>query len=100
MTECNQRFSSIQKNTLFLLYVLEEKGHTGPVAATELLRMQNDYAATHTIHRNNFGTSCSRLVMTGHLKKFISKGLRMSYGLSELGREKARDIHKEKMANV
>jgi len=95
-TKPAQRFSEIQKNTLFLLYALELKGMTGPVPGARLLKMINDNTQGFTTHRNNYNLSCRKLVMSGHLKKFRNQSLQLAFSLTDAGREKATEIYLHK----
>lgn len=92
-TQPAQRFSEIQKNTLFLLYALELRGMAGPVPGARLLKMINDNTQGFTTHRNNYNLSCRKLVMSGHLNKFRNQSLQLAFSLTDAGREKATEIY-------
>lgn len=93
-----QRFSAIQKNTLFLLYCLELKGIKAPVPGVKLLGMINANTTGFTTHRNNYNVSCQKMVMTGHLNKFRDQSLKLAFTLTDVGREKAKEIYEQKLA--
>lgn len=96
----HQRFSAIQKNTLFLLYALELRGTTKPVPGARLLEMINNNTMSFTTHRNNYNTSCRKLAMTGYLNIYRSQNLTLAFTLTEVGRKKAAEIYEEKSKEV
>ena len=84
------RISSIQKDILFVLYQLELRGVVKPIAATDILKML-DQSRDTAVFGTNFRVSCHKLNENGlvHMHRNL-KSLKLSFRLTDLGREKAR----------
>jgi len=90
------RLSKIQKNVLFLLYLIEHKGNTEPVPSIILFKMINSSGCAQ-IFDTNFRASCHKLHDNELVQKFRGQSLKLSWGLSSMGREKASIIFANKM---
>lgn len=86
------RISAVPKDILFVLYQLELSGFLKPIPATDILTMLNKSRATE-VFGTNFRVSCHKLNENGlvHIHRSL-KTLRLSFTLTELGREKAIEL--------
>ncbi len=93
--EC-MRLSATQKDILFLLFAIEQKGHKEPVSSMTVFRMINSSRASE-IFDTNFRASCHKLNENNLIEKYRSpSNLKLSWGLSESGRLKASEVFKDK----
>lgn len=91
------RLSSIQKDTLFILYAIEQKGFKDPIPSMKVLNMING-SRSSLIADTNFRASCHTLNDNGMIEKFrCPTSLMLSWSLSESGRNKASEIFNRKM---
>ena len=86
------RLSFIQKDVLFLLYAIEQKGGTKPVGSMSLLTIIND-SRNSAIADKNFRPSCHKLVDNGLLELHRGKALKLHWKLTSTGRERAEAIY-------
>jgi hypothetical protein len=91
------RLSSVQKDCLFILYALLEKGKTTPTPGADILKMINR-GRPCGLYPNNFRTSCHTLADHGLIRKFRSDSLALLFTLSESGKDIAKGIYKERTA--
>jgi len=93
------RLSAVQRDTLFVLQLLREKGRTGPIPGVDILaiinkRRDNKIAAT------NFRASCHTLVDRQLLLKYRSSSLQLAFALSDDGKALAELVYAEKMKDI
>lgn len=91
------RLSSIQKETLFILYAFEDRGSTGAIPAMAILKIINR-VKPQAIHATNFRASCHKLVDHGMLQMSRSESLKLRFKLTEQSRPKAKSIYDERTA--
>ena len=93
MNKATMRLSSIQKDILFLLFAIEQKGNVQPVPGVTVMKMVNG-SRTSEIFDSNFRVSCHKLNEHQLIEKYRSpQSLKLAWGLSELGRQKANEIY-------
>ena len=91
------RLSGIQRDILFLLFAIEQKGHKEPVPSMTVFSMINS-SRTSKIFDTNFRASCHKLNEHSLIEKYRSpSNFKLSWGLSEIGRLKANEVFKNKM---
>ena len=90
------RLSSTQKDTLFILYAIEQKGNTNPMPSMTILNMINSSRSSE-IFDTNFRASCHILNDNNMIDKYRSSSLKLAWALTATGREKASEIFKEKL---
>ena len=83
------RISNVQKDILFVLYQLRLRGLVKPIHGTDIIKMLNQSRET-AVFGANFRISCHKLNENGlvHMHRDL-KSLKLSFSLTELGREKA-----------
>lgn len=87
------RLSSTQKDILFILYAMEDKGNVSPVPGMKILEIINNGRNTD-IYDTNFRTSCHKLNANGMIEKYrSSQSLNLAWRLSDEGRAKAIEIY-------
>ena len=86
------RFSSTQKDILFVLYQLELRDVVQAIPATNLLEMINQSRVVD-VFATNFRTSCHTLHRNGFLSKYRNTSLQLAFTLTERGRMKAAEYH-------
>ena len=88
--------SSIQKDTLFVLFAIEQKGITEPIPSMTILNMINS-SRVLDIFDTNFRASCHKLNEHGYIEKYRSSAsLKLAWCLTDVGRNKASDIFKDR----
>lgn len=88
------RLSSIQKDILFILYAIEQKGNKNPVPSMNILNMINSSRSLE-IFDTNFRASCHKLNEHNLIEKYRSQSsLKLAWSLSENGRNKAIELFK------
>lgn len=90
------RLSAIQKDVLFILYAIEQKGNSLPVPSVIVLNMLNK-SRTADVFDSNFRASCHKLNEHKMIDKYRSQSLKLAWGLSELGRNKAAEIYQTRI---
>ena len=91
------RLSSIQRDVLFTLFAIEQKGYKEPVDSMAVFSMINS-SRTSEIFDTNFRASHNKLHEHNLIEKYRSpSSLKLSWGLSETGRVKASEVFKNKM---
>ncbi|MFM5095054.1 chromosome segregation protein ParM [Aeromonas rivipollensis] len=85
------RISTLQQDTLFTLYAIEQRGITSPIPGVKLQGMINA-ARSPAVYLNNFRVSCHTLVSHGLLEKYRGGSLELAFRLTDAGRERAREI--------
>jgi len=75
------RISTIQKDILFVLYALEQKGTQAPVGGINLLLMINK-SRTSELFDTNFRTSCHTLNDNNLSDKYRSSSLKLAWVIS------------------
>lgn len=88
------RLSFIQRDVLFLLYAIEQKGGTKPVSSMSLLTSINENRSSF-IADKNFRTSCHKLVAHELIELHRGPALKLYWKLTDLGRERADLIYTE-----
>lgn len=89
------RLSTIQKDVLFILFAIEQRGSNAPVPGMNILKMLNG-SRSSDIFDSNFRASCHKLNENNLIDKYRSGSLKLAWALSENGREKASDIFDER----
>lgn len=89
------RLSAVQKDVLFVLYALRERGKTTATPATALLKIINK-GREIPLFATNFRTSCHTLAENGLTKMYRNESLKLYFELSESGLEVAKDIYNER----
>lgn len=90
------RLSSTQKDTLFILYAIEQKGNTNPMPNMTILNMINSSRSSE-IFDTNFRASCHKLNDNNMIDKYRSSSLKLAWALTVTGRKKASEIYKSKL---
>jgi hypothetical protein len=99
MNKVAMRLSSIQKDILFLLFAIEQKGNVQPVPGMTVLKMINGSRSSE-IFDTNFRVSCHKLNEHQLIEKYRSpQSLKLAWGLSETGRTKAIEIYNSRLVN-
>ncbi|UTM60478.1 chromosome segregation protein ParM (plasmid) [Photobacterium sp. CCB-ST2H9] len=82
------RISSPQKDALFVLLLIEEKGENDPFPATDLLMTVNKIRPWNKqVDASNFTRSCHKLAENGFVHRFRHpQSLRLAFKLTDLGR--------------
>ena len=88
------RLSFIQKDVLFLLYAIEQKGGKNPVNSMALLNSIND-SRSRAIADKNFRASCHKMVEHGVIELHRGEALKLRWKLTDFGRIRADFIYKE-----
>lgn len=89
------RLSAIQKDILFILFAIEQRGNSAPVPGTNILAMINGNRSLE-IFDTNFRASCHKLNKNDLIGKYRSASLKLAWALSESGRVKASEIFRER----
>lgn len=92
------RISSIQKDVLFMLYTIKQKGSDAPVPSMTLLNMITSSRGID-IDDRNFRTSCHKLKGHGFIELYRSKHLKLAWSLTPEGEAKAKPIYEEIQGN-
>ena len=95
----SMRLSAIQKDVLFVLYALTEKGHRGPVSGMKLLELINSQRMAE-IHASNFRISCNTLVGHTLLNRYRNSSLQLAFTLTEKGREVGKELYQQRTAEL
>lgn len=95
----SMRLSAIQKDVLFVLYALEEKGHRGTVQGMKLLGLINGQRMAE-IHGSNFRISCNTLVGHSLLNRYRNSSLQLAFTLTEKGREVGAELYLQRTAEL
>lgn len=82
------RLSAVQKDTLFILYALQQKGKLDPIPSVDILAMINK-GREQQVFAQNFRASCHKLVENKLLRKFRSQSLQLAFTLAEAGQKPA-----------
>ncbi|MBQ4839821.1 chromosome segregation protein ParM [Pseudoalteromonas luteoviolacea] len=90
------RLSAIQKDVLFILYAIEQKGNSKPVPSVVVWNMINK-SRTSDVFDTNFRASCHKLSEHKMIDKYRSHSLKLAWSLSELGRNKAAEIYRARI---
>lgn len=90
------RLSALQKNTLFILYVLQQRGKRDPIPGIDILAMINK-GREQKVFPQNFRASCHTLVENQLISKFRSSSLQLAFTLAEAGEEPAEREYKERV---
>ena len=99
MNKGTVRLSSIQKDVLFLLFALEQKGNKEPVEGSVLLKMING-SRSADVFCSNFRASCHKLNEHELIEKYRSqRTLKLAWCLSDAGRHQANKIYINRLAN-
>lgn len=89
------RLSATQKDVLFVLYALLQRGKTTATPATALLSMINK-GRDIPVFATNFRTSCHTLAKNGLIDKYRNESMKLYFGISESGLGIASEIYKER----
>lgn len=89
------RLSSIQNDVLFILYAIEKKGNKEPMPGMVIFNMINNSRPSE-IFDTNFRSSCHTLNENMMIDKYRTPSLTLAWALTELGRQKAGEIFKDK----
>ena len=94
------RLSAVQKDILFILYAVEQKGNTHPVPGMNILEMVNKSRSSN-VADTNFRTSCHTLNEHQMIVKFRSQSsLKLAWTLSAGGREKAKELYDRRLKEM
>ncbi|WP_042857930.1 hypothetical protein [Dickeya sp. NCPPB 3274] len=89
------RLSKNQRNTLLILYSIEKKTNKHQVIpVVDLLKIINK-VRNKDVSANHFRQSCLVLSQNGYLHQHRNEKFRISYSLTQKGREKANLIYEE-----
>lgn len=89
------RLSKIQKDILFVLFALEQKGKQDPVTGMNLLSIINKGSSSE-LYDTNFRTSCHTLNTNKLVNKYRTSSLKLAWALTEAGRAIACIIFNER----
>jgi len=89
------RLSKIQKDILFVLFALEQKGKQEPVTGMNLLSIINKGSSSE-LYDTNFRTSCHTLNSNKLVNKYRTSSLKLAWTLTEAGRAIACIIFNER----
>lgn len=93
------RLSSIQKDILFILFAVEQKGKLDPIPGVTVMKMVNSSRSCE-VFDSNFRVSCHKLNEHGLIERYRSaRSLRLAWGLSEVGRQKAKEVYTHRLVN-
>ncbi|KZX00058.1 chromosome segregation protein ParM [Pseudoalteromonas luteoviolacea] len=90
------RLSANQKDVLFVLLAVEQKGNSNPVQSTVLLKLINS-SRSSDIFASNLRESCHTLNGNGLINKYRSSSLKLAWKLTDKGREIASKVYKSKL---
>lgn len=90
------RLSAVQRDTLFVLQLLREKGKTGPIPGVDILAIINK-RRDNKIAPTNFRASCHTLVERQLLLKYRSSSLQLAFALSDDGKALAELVYEDRM---
>ncbi len=90
------RLSATQKDILFVLYAIEQKGNKNPIPGMTLLKMINSSRSSE-IFDTNFRASCHKLNENKMIGKYRSSSLKLAWALTELGRQKAGEVFENRI---
>ena len=90
------RFSALQKDTLFILYVLQQRGKRDPIPGVDILAMINK-GRELPVFPQNFRASCHTLVANQLIRKFRRGDLQLAFTLADAGKEPAEREYKERV---
>jgi len=93
------RISAIQKDILFVLYALKNRGHTSSVAGTRLLSLINSQRG-QDIHSSNFRASCHTMAVHGLVVLSYSKSLKLLVGLGVDGHIIGSEIYEARLREL
>jgi hypothetical protein len=93
------RLSFMQKDVLFLLYAIEQKGGVKPVSSMSLLKNINN-SRSSGIEESNFRPSCHKLVTHGLIDLHRGAALKLNWKLTVAGREKGKAIYDERLKDI
>lgn len=79
------RLSGIQRMTLRLLLVIEQRGIASPVPGTKLFEMV-ERNRTSSSYLSNYRKSCHTLVDRGLIERHRSPSLQLAFRLTDVGR--------------
>lgn len=86
------RISTLQADTLFVLYAIEQRGVVTPIPGVKLRDMVNA-SRSPAVYPANFRASCHTLVDHGLVEKYRGGSLQLAFRLTDAGRERAREIY-------
>ena len=92
----NIRISATQKDILFVLYAIEQKGLKAPISSMKIFNMINS-SRSNKIFDTNFRTSCHTLASNEFIYKLRDGSLKLAYKLTLKGRQTAESIFKERV---
>ena len=95
----NMRLSAIQKDVLFVLYAMEQKGQSGPVPGMKLFTLINGQRMAD-IHASNFRISCNTLVANALLNRYRNGSLQLAFTLTEKGRVVGGKLYQQRTAEL
>ncbi|HDT5863465.1 TPA: chromosome segregation protein ParM [Aeromonas hydrophila subsp. hydrophila] len=91
------RLSKTQKDVLFVLLGIEQRGRRGPVPNVDLFELLNKHR-DRELFDNNFRISCHTLVKNGLLLKYRDPvSLKLAFLLTESGRDIAEGIFQQRV---
>ncbi|MBY0419380.1 MAG: chromosome segregation protein ParM [Pararheinheimera sp.] len=93
------RLSKLQKNTLFILYALQQRGKRDPIPGVDILAMINK-GRELKVFPPNFRASCHTLVANQLIRKYRSDSLQLAFTLTEAGQEPAEREYKERVKQM
>lgn len=94
-----RRLSAVQRDILFVLELLREKGRAGPIPGIDILSIINK-CRDNKIAPTNFRASCHTLVERDLLRKYRSSSLQLAFTLSDDGQALAELVFEEKMKEI
>jgi hypothetical protein len=93
------RLSSVQRETLFVLQLLRQRGKAGPIPSVDILAIINK-RRDNKIAPTNFRASCHTLVERQLLLKYRSDSLQLAFALSDAGKTVAELVYEERMRDI
>lgn len=91
-----RRLSSVQRETLFVLQLLRQRGKVGPIPCVDILAIINK-RRDNKIAPTNFRASCHTLVECQLLRKYRSDSLQLAFALSDDGKALAELVYEDRM---
>ncbi|PSW53057.1 chromosome segregation protein ParM [Photobacterium leiognathi] len=93
-----QRLSLNQKDTLFVLALLETKGITGPIPTTKVKQLI-DQARLSPLDPSNYRKGIHTLAKRGLVETVRAHDLSLAISLTRLGRHDAARIYRDRTGN-
>lgn len=89
------RISAIQKDTLYVLYLLETRQGSSPFNIMQLIDFINK-SRPSMVHPNNLRASIHTLCRNQYLNNYRNSSLKLAVTLTDKGRDKAKVISEQR----